>query len=68
MGRQESYEDMDQPLFIREQPSQVLKDQFHRVTRQADCAQCAPTLNYSCHSHKIETWMKLRARDRAKNA
>ena len=25
MGRQESYEDMDQPLFIREQPSQVLE-------------------------------------------
>ena len=36
MGRQENYEDMDQPLFIREHPSQVMKEQFHtaRLTWQ----------------------------------
>ena len=47
MGRQESYEDMDQPLFAREQQSQVLKKsreqpsqmlnkEFHNCNSQPD--------------------------------
>ena len=48
MGRQESYEDMDRPLFIREQPSQVIKEQFHTVNHsvhdQTDFASDKPSL------------------------